>query len=219
LTKQHQLDRSKVIGICGGSCSGKTWLSEQFKRQYPKPVCLFDLDGYYKNLKYVEKLEHQHDNPDAIEFADALSHLQQLKSGRAVEIPIYNFESHRQEGWRTCHPAPVIVVEGVFAFSMPQLVKEFDIKVWIEADANTRYQRRKDRDITARGRDALEVERRYERDVVPGYQKFIDSTRTIADITIHNSTNRDTLVERLKPLMAYCDNELTLENLIGLYRE
>jgi hypothetical protein len=67
--------------------------------------------------------------------------------------------------------------------------------------------------------EGLEVERRYERDVVPGYQKFIDSTRTIADITIYNSTDRDTLVERLKPLMAYCDNELTLENLIGLYKE
>lgn len=91
-------------------------------------MCLFDLDGYYKNLKYVEKLEHQHDNPDAIEFADALSHLQQLKSGRAVEIPIYNFESHRQEGWRTCHPAPVIVVEGVLHFQCRNSLKNLTSK-------------------------------------------------------------------------------------------
>ncbi len=196
--------RSTVVGISGGSCSGKTWLSRQFQKLCPVSVCVFDLDGYYKNINEVMSLEYTHDNPDSINFDDALFDLAQLKAGQAVKIPEYNFESHQQEGSRLCMPTSIILVEGVFSFSKPRFLQEFDFKVWVEADDVTRYQRRLNRDVTERGRDTLEVEQRYERNVRPGYEKFIYPNRRVADVTIHNDINSDSIPEGLYALIAYC---------------
>jgi uridine kinase len=204
LPNRVDLDRSIVIGISGGSCSGKTWLSHQFQKLCPVSVCVFDLDGYYKNKNDVMTLEHTHDNPDSINFDDALFDLGQLKAGQAVKIPKYNFKSQQQEGFRLCTPTSIILVEGVFSFSKPRLLQEFDFKVWVEADDVTRYQRRLNRDVTERGRDPLEVEQRYEQNVRPGYEKFIYPNRRVADITIHNDINSDSIPEGLYALIAYC---------------
>jgi uridine kinase len=197
-------NRSIVIGISGGSCSGKTWLSRQFQQLCPVSVCLFDLDGYYKNLNDVMNLEYTHDNPDSINFDDALFDLAQLKAGRAVEIPRYNFESRQREGSRLCMPSSIIIVEGVFSFSKPRFLQELDFKVWVEADDVTRYQRRLNRDVIERGRDTLEVSESYDRNVRPGYEKFIYPNRRVADITIYNDINSDSIPEGLYALLAYC---------------
>ncbi len=204
LPDRVDLGRSIVIGISGGSCSGKTWLSHQFQKLCPVSVCVFDLDGYYKDINDVMKEEHTHDNPNSINFDHALFDLAQLKAGRAVRIPKYNFVSQQQEGSRLCTPTSIILVEGIFSFSKPRFLQEFDFKVWVEADDVTRYQRRLNRDVAERGRDPLEIEQRYDRNVIPGYQKFIYPNKRVADITIHNDTNSDSIPEGLYALIAYC---------------
>jgi uridine kinase len=106
--------------------------------------------------------------------------------------------------FRLCTPTSIILVEGVFSFSKPRFLQEFDFKIWVEADDVTRYQRRLNRDVTERGRDPLEVEQRYEQNVRPGYEKFIYPNRRVADITIHNDINSDSIPEGLYALIAYC---------------
>ena len=209
LLSQNKVE-SIVIGISGGSCSGKTWLSRQFEQYCPKSVCIFDLDGYYMDQDCVSRLEYTHDNPMSINFDDALTDLTRLKAGREVEIPIYNFESHQQEGVRICKPASIIIVEGVFTFSREPFYRNFDFKVWVEADDVIRYQRRLKRDVRERGRDSLEVTQRYEQNVRPGYEKFIYPTRRIADITIHNNNQLNTIPEGLYALLAYCNMDRSL---------
>jgi uridine kinase len=205
LKKVSQYDHQTiVVGISGGSGSGKTWLTQQLKHIYPKSVCLFDLDGYYKELDYVNGLDYTHDNPDSIDLLEAISHLKQLKAGNAVQVPIYNFASHSRQGYRVCEPASVIVVEGIFSFTSPQLLQEFDLKVWVEADEEIRYQRRLKRDVEERGREMQEVVQHNSQSVVPGYELFIEPTKKAADITIHNNAQSIVIPEGLYAILAYC---------------
>jgi uridine kinase len=203
-SNNEEIAKSIVIGISGGSCSGKSWLSLQFQELCPVPVSVFGLDGYYKNIDDVIKIEHTHDNPGSIDFDHALFDLAQLKAGQAVKIPEYDFKSQQRKASRLCMPASIILVEGVFSFSKPRFLQEFDFKVWIEADDVTRYQRRLSRDVIERGRDPLEVQQRYDQNVRPGYEKFIYPNRRVADITIHNDINSGSVPEGLYALIAYC---------------
>jgi uridine kinase len=205
-----RVDKNIVIGISGGSCSGKTWLSHQFERICPKPICLFDLDGYYKDLNDVNKLEHNHDNPDSIDFDDALYDLAQLKAGKEVQVPKYSFESHTRIGFSTCKPASIIVVEGIFTFSKPRFLKEIDFKVWIEADEIRKYQRRLYRDEKERDRTISEIIQRYDQNVMPGYEKFIRPNRRHADIIIHNNAQDSSIPEGLYALLAYCNMDRSI---------
>jgi uridine kinase len=207
---RDEQDSSIVIGISGGSCSGKTWLAHLFKKICSKSVCLFELDGYYKDLAYVNNLQYTHDNPDSIELSYAAFHLEQLKKGNKIEVPKYNFEHHRREGSQIYEPASIIVVEGVFAFADPVLLKEFDFKVWVEADDTIRYRRRLNRDLNERGRDKSEVAERYAQSVKPGYEKFIYPNRRNADITIHNNTQCNTIPDGLYALLAYCSVDINI---------
>jgi uridine kinase len=210
LPVRENLTRTIVIGISGGSCSGKTWLARQFKQICHKSVSLFELDGYYKDLAYVNNLEHTHDNPDSIDLLDAAFDLAKLKAGIAVQVPKYNFESQIREGSVVCEPASIIVVEGVFAFANLRLLEEFDFKVWVEADDVIRYRRRINRDVEERGRDELEVVERYNQNVRPGYEKFIYPNRRAAHITIHNNTECKTIPEGLYALLAYCSVDINI---------
>jgi uridine kinase len=201
---QPKIDKTIVIGISGGSCSGKTWLVDQFEKICPKDICRFELDGYYKELEYVDNLEHTHDNPDSIDLDCALRDLLRLKAGEETQVPRYSFETHSNAGSYLCKPSSILVVEGIFAFSKLEFLQEFDFKVWIEADDIIRYKRRLDRDVKERGRDTEEVAVRYDQNVKPGYEKFIYPNRRSADITIHNNDRNNTIPEGLYALLAYC---------------
>ncbi len=183
--------RPIVIGISGASCSGKTWLANQIYRQQPDDSEIIDLDGYYRDLKEIAGLEHGHDNPESIDFDRALDDLVRLKSGQAVSLPVYCYETHRVKSFRSCASRPVILVEGLFVFAHPRLRDEIDLKIWMDTDEDLRLVRRIDRDTARRERTVDEIRERYERDVVPGYQKFIRPLREHADVIIGND-GRDT---------------------------
>jgi uridine kinase len=196
-------NNSLVIGISGGSGAGKSWLTSKFEQLCPLDTCVFDLDGYYREIDFVNALEYTHDNPQAINFDEALVHLDRLVTGLPVAVPIYDFASHTRTGSRICQPAPIIIVEGIFAFSHPLLLKRFNLKVWVEAADSTRYKRRLERDVAIRGRDVIEVTQRYERHARPGYERFIHPNLAMADIVINNDARSDAIPEGLYLLLAY----------------
>jgi uridine kinase len=196
-------NNSLVIGISGGSGAGKSWLMSKFEQLCPIDTCIFDLDGYYREIDFVDALEYTHDNPRSIDFDEASIHLEQLITGLPITIPIYDFATHSRTGSRICQPAPIIIVEGIFTFSHPLLLKLFNLKVWVEATDSTRYQRRLNRDIATRGRDIIEVRQRYDQHTRPGYERFIHPNRAIADIVINNDTQSDAIPEGLYALLAY----------------
>jgi uridine kinase len=186
--------RPIVVGISGASCSGKTWLANHIHRQQPDDSDIVDLDGYYRELIDVDGLEHGHDNPDSIDFERALNDLVRLKSGLAVNLPVYCYEEHRTKGTRECRPKSIVLVEGLFIFAHPALRDEIDLKIWMETDDELRLARRIERDTLRRERTIEEVRERYERDVVPGYRKFIRPLREHADVFVSNEGRDSSIV-------------------------
>ncbi|MEA5627526.1 TIR domain-containing protein [Nostoc sp. UHCC 0251] len=187
-SSMNNYHRRTVIGISGASCSGKTWLSKKLKQIRPNSVTLFDLDSYYKNHSYVSTLEHRYDNPLAMNFEDALVDLTLLKTGQEVRVPVYDYETHQVSDEKVCKPNPLIVVEGIFVFANQRLMKELDIKVWVDAGENIRFKRRMERDIRERGRDWQQVIDQYDKDVTPGYHRYIEPLKQFADIIYENNS-------------------------------
>lgn len=197
-----------VLGLSGASCAGKTWLACKFTELYPGAVTLFDLDGYYKDLSYVQNLDHKHDNPQAIDFDKAIRDLAALKAGQRVSIPVHDFETHSVSGTRVCEPAPIILVEGLFAFYNCCFRDDLDVKVWIGANEIIRVARRIIRDTRERHRDSEEVVERLTRDVHPGFEKYIRPLQDYADAVFLNDGNdkaaRPLIVEML---VAYLERQ------------
>jgi uridine kinase len=183
-----------IIGISGASCSGKSWLAERLHQQLVAQSQIIDLDGYYRDLQAVQLLEHGHDNPASIDFDQAIRDLAQLKSGHSVRLPNYSYETHQVEGFRHSRPTPVILIEGLFIFAHPLLRDAIDIKIWMETRDELRLERRIVRDTACRERTIEEIQERYQRDVAPGYRKFIQPLSAHADIIVTNN-GQDCLLE------------------------
>lgn len=201
--------KSIVLGISGASCSGKTWLASKFKQLYPSVVTVFDLDGYYKDIAFVRTLEHRHDNPQSIDFESAIADLVKLKAGQEISLPIHDFETHTVTHHRSCAPAPIILVEGLFAFANQRFRKELDIKIWIDANADRRLERRYWRDTKERGREPDEVFERYTKDVQPGFEKHIRPMQNFADaVFLNDGRNKDVQPLFVEMLVAYLEKSV-----------
>jgi len=180
-----------IIGIAGGTGSGKTTVVNQILNELPADeVTVISQDSYYKensNLSYKERTKINFDHPNAIDFDLLISHLKALKKGKNVKQPIYSFVTHnRTQDVLITHPKKVIIVEGILIFNAVKLRDLFDIKIYVHADADERLIRRVRRDITERGRDVNEVLSRYQDTLKPMHQQFIEPTKNYADIIIPN---------------------------------
>ncbi len=180
-----------VIGIAGGTGSGKTTVVNQIINELPADeVCVISQDSYYKktdNLTYEERTKINFDHPRAIDFDLMVQHLTELKGGNIIEQPIYSFVAHnRTKDTIKTHPRKVIIIEGILIFNSEELRNLCDIKVFVHADADERLIRRVRRDIKERGRDVNEVLHRYQNTLKPMHQQFIEPTKTYADIIIPN---------------------------------
>jgi uridine kinase len=199
-----------IIGISGGSCSGKTWLAHKFKEICPIDVCIFGLDGYYKDSDYVNTLEHTHDDPASVDLVQIGWDLGILKAGGTPLVPNYDYVAQKRVGMKPCVPAPIIIVEGIFAFSHPSILNKLDFKVWIDTDSDIRYERRLIRDTgkagseTDRGREPEKVKEKWNLHVQPGYEKHLLYNRRYADIIIPNYNDDGIIPEGLYSLLAYC---------------
>jgi len=180
-----------VIGVCGGSASGKTTVANKIISELGVPwVTLLSMDSFYKvlNEKQHELAalnEYNFDNPDAFDFELLFKTLQRLKEMKKVEVPIYNFMTHRREAKTvSMYGANVIIFEGILAFHMENIRNILDMKVFVETDSDVRLARRLKRDISNRGRDIHGVMQQYENHVKPAYDRFIAPTMTYADIIV-----------------------------------
>ncbi|MBP5571838.1 MAG: uridine kinase [Bacteroidales bacterium] len=192
-----------VIGIAGGSGSGKTTvvraITETLKGE---SVVTIPLDSYYKDssdLTDEEKRNHNFDHPDAIDWELICQQLSELKSGKSIEQPIYSYISCSRSKTETVHvdPADVIIIEGILVFTCPELRDQMDIKIFVDADDDDRLMRVMTRDIVERGKDVRWVIERYSKTVKPMYLQFIEPSKRYADIIIpqggHNKVAIDVI--------------------------
>jgi uridine kinase len=180
-----------IIGIAGGTGSGKTTVVNQIINELPPDeVCVISQDSYYNatdNLTYDQRSKINFDHPRAIDFELLVDHLKKLKNAEIIEQPIYSFVTHnRTKDTIKTHPRKVIIVEGILIFNNKELRDLCDIKVFVHADADERLIRRVRRDISERGRDINEVLSRYQDTLKPMHQEFIEPTKNFADIIIPN---------------------------------
>lgn len=197
-----------VIGIAGGSGSGKTTvvkaITEKLKNE---KVVVIPQDSYYKDLSDKsdeEKRSNNFDHPDAIEWDLLCAQLAELKAGNAVDQPIYSFISCSRSKTETkrVEPADVIIIEGILIFTCEELRKQLDVKLFVDADDDDRLMRVMARDISERGKDVHWVIERYSRTVKPMYLQFIEPSKRYADIIIpqggHNAVAVDMITASIE---------------------
>ena len=180
-----------IIGIAGGTGSGKTTVVHQIMNELPETeVGVLSQDSYYKvnnNLSFEERALVNFDHPRAIDFNLLVQHLKELKDGNTIEQPVYSFVTHnRTDDTVITHPRKVMIVEGILILTNPELRDLFDVKIFVHADSDERLIRRLKRDIAERGRDMEEVLNRYQTTLKPMHQQFIEPTKAFADIIIPN---------------------------------
>jgi uridine kinase len=180
-----------IIGIAGGTGSGKTTVVHQIMNELPDAeVGIISQDSYYKenkNMSYEERTNINFDHPRAIDFELLVAHLKELKKGNIINQPVYSFIKHnRTDDVIITHPRKVMIVEGILIFTNPEIRELFDIKIYVHADSDERLIRRLRRDISERGRDMEEVLSRYQHTLKPMHEQFIEPTKAYADIIIPN---------------------------------
>ncbi|XP_068610155.1 uridine-cytidine kinase-like 1 isoform X1 [Brachionichthys hirsutus] len=180
-----------VIGLCGGSASGKTTVARKIIEALDVPwVVLLSMDSFYKVLTFDQQVraasnDYNFDHPDAFDF-DLLTHtLHKLKQGKSVKIPVYDFTTHgRQKEWKTVYGASVIIFEGIMSFTDKNLLQLLDMKIFVDTDSDIRLVRRLRRDITERGREIEGVIKQYNKFVKPAFEQYIEPTMRLADIVV-----------------------------------
>ncbi|UUV21578.1 uridine kinase [Paenimyroides aestuarii] len=180
-----------IIGIAGGTGSGKTTVVHQIMNELPETeVGIISQDSYYKandHLSMDERALINFDHPRAIDFDLLCNHLQDLKAGKSINQPVYSFVHHnRTDDYILTHPRKVMIVEGILILTNPELRNLFDIKIFVHADSDERLIRRLKRDIADRGRDMNEVLNRYQTTLKPMHEQFIEPSKAYADIIIPN---------------------------------
>lgn len=191
-----------VIGIAGGSGSGKTTVVKAITGRLHKKVTVIPQDAYYKDssdLTDEEKRAHNFDHPDSIDWDLLCEQLSELKQGRSVEQPVYSYISCSRSKTETVHvePSEVIIVEGILIFTCLELRNQMDIKIFVDADDDDRLMRVMERDITERGKDVHWVIERYSRTVKPMYLQFIEPSKRYADVIIPQGGHNKVAIDML----------------------
>ncbi len=199
-----------VIGIAGGSGSGKTTVAQEIlNRVGPARISFLQHNSYYKDLSGLpptQRIEVNFDHPNSLETELLIQHITQLKNEKAVEIPIYDFSTHsRTDKTFTVKPHRVILVEGILIFAEAILRDLFDIKIFVDTDADIRFIRRLERDLAERGRTTASVIHQYIKTVRPMHLEFVEPSKRYADIIIpeggFNTAALDMVVARVETLL------------------
>lgn len=199
-----------VIGIAGGTGSGKTTISRAITQALPKEhVSVLEHDHYYQDrseLPAEERALLNFDHPESLDTALLVEHVRALKAGKAVAVPQYDFVTHaRKKETSPLQPTPVIIVEGILVFVDEALRNELDVKLFVDTDADIRVMRRVRRDIEQRGRTFQSVREQYYRTVRPMHLAFVEPSKRWADLIIPEGDARvalDLVVNKLKTVIA-----------------
>ncbi len=200
-----------VIGIAGGSGSGKTTVAQTIlQRVGPDRISFLQHDAYYKDLSGLppaQRIEVNFDHPNSLETDLLTNHILQLKAGKAVEVPIYDFSTHsRTERTYTVQPRGVILVEGILIFTEAALRDIFNVKIFVDTDPDLRFIRRLERDISERGRTLEMTVKQYLSTVRPMHLEFVEPSKRYADVVIpeggFNTAALDMVVARIETMLA-----------------
>lgn len=182
-----------IIGVAGGTGSGKSTFTNRLKAFFGDRITVIYHDNYYRrhdDIPFEERKLINYDHPDALETDLLVRHLQELKEGRSIECPIYDFARHnRSNKVAEIKPSRVIIVEGILILQDARLRDLFDIKIYVDADADERILRRALRDMKERGRDLDNIIEQYLTTVKPMHYMYVAPTRYLADIVINSGFN------------------------------
>ena len=196
-----------IIGIAGGTGSGKTTLTEKLRDHFgANEVSVLNHDSYYKRhdeLPYEERCKLNYDHPDSFDTPLMVAHLRELRAGHPVQVPVYDYTIHnRSDKTVLVKPSPVVIVEGILILQDPRLCELLDIKIFVDTDADVRILRRIVRDVRDRGRSLESVVDQYLTTVKPMHEMYVEPSKRNADIIIpeggHNLVAMDMLIERIR---------------------
>ena len=202
---------SLIIGICGGTGSGKTTVANRILESVSASEVVFiQQDSYYRNITDLP-VDYRHianfDHPDALDNDLLVNHVRRLKAGEAVELPLYDFKTHtRMIETRHVEPKPIVIVEGILIYADPRLLEQMDIKVFVDTPDDIRFIRRLRRDLAERGRTVESVIEQYIATVRPMHMQFVEPSKRHADVIIpeggHNLVSIDLLSGKIRERLA-----------------
>lgn len=210
---EQELGKNKlpvIVGVAGGTGSGKTTVVlEILKRLGSKDVVVIPHDSYYKDrshLPMAERASVNYDHPDALDTNLLIEHIKLLQAGQAIEMPIYDFANHtRKKDYINIEPCKVIVVEGILILADPGLRNLFDIKIFVDTDADIRFIRRMERDILERARTRESVVHQYLESVRPMHNQYVEPSKNFADVIVpeggHNLVAVDMIITKIQAII------------------
>lgn len=177
-----------IIGIAGGTASGKSTFAKNIDLKYKDKLTILSHDFYYKDrpdLTFEERTKINYDHPNAFDTDLLIEHLKLLKQGKSIEHPVYSYTTHSRESYtEISNPSRVIIVEGILIFENKELRDLMDIKIFIDADSDTRLSRRIIRDVEDRGRSLSNILEQYFTTVKPMHEQFVEPSKKFADIIV-----------------------------------
>ena len=208
------MDDIMVVGIAGGTGSGKTTITKKLMQRFGGDVSVIYHDNYYKahhNMSYEERSRLNYDHPDSFDTDLLIQAVKDLKAGRSVTCPVYDYTIHdRSDKVIVVRPAKVIIVEGILIFQSRELCQQMDIKIYVDTDADVRILRRITRDVRDRGRSLEGVINQYLSTVKPMHEQFVEPSKRNADIIIpeggHNQVAMEMVMERVRAHIERCKN-------------
>ncbi len=202
---------SVVLGVAGGTGSGKTTVARAILEAVgAERIAFLAQDSYYRDIEWQspeQLLGHNFDHPDALDNDLLLAHVEALKAGRAIALPVYDFVRHRRKRETIAvEPRPVVLIEGILIFAEPRLRQLLDFKIYVDTDPDIRLIRRLKRDVAKRGREVADVLRQYLATVRPMHLEFVEPSKRYADVIIpeggENRVALDMVVARVEQLLA-----------------
>ena len=195
--------RTIVVGIAGASASGKSLLAETLVKEFPREhLCVISEDSYYKDqthLSMEERVKTNYDHPESMDHDLLLKHLEMLKDGKAIDVPVYDYAEHnRSDESRTVEPSKVIIFEGILLFVNPKIREAFDLSFYMDTPLDICLTRRLERDILNRGRDMQSVISQYMETVRPMFLQFIEPSRQHADLIIPRGGKNQIAIDLIK---------------------
>jgi uridine kinase len=208
------MEKPFVVGVAGGTASGKTTVAERLARMLgERHLALLKLDAYYRHrtdLTFEQRAQINYDHPDAFDWDLLMEHFDALCEGRAVEVPVYDYSQHLRSSESTkVLPSRVVVLEGILVLYEPMLRDRFDLKLYVDTDADIRFIRRLRRDVAERGRTQESVIGQYMETVRPSHLQFVEPSKRYADVIIpmggQNDPALDILRARAEELLSRID--------------
>ncbi len=206
-----------ILGIAGGTGSGKTTFAKALQSALGDSCVIVPQDAYYvanTELSFEDRLKVNYDHPDAFEDGLLIAHLRALRSGRSVEVPVYDFANYvRTSRTVTVEPRTIVIVEGILVLHNPLLRAEFDLKVFVDTDPDVRILRRLIRDVQQRGRTLESVRTQYLETVKPMHEAFVEPSKKYADLIVpeggRNQVALETVAAVLRQYLSDGKNRLT----------